>query len=163
MYKTFRSFFDIRIIFGAILFAMIVFTIFLGILWTARGKTIAQAPATALISIIEAPTGTPTTPVMTPTPTLNPNSTPEGGLPGAEINIGDFVQVSGTGGDGLRLHVTPGVSSDVDYVAIDSEVFIVKDGPVDSDGYFWWLLRDPYSDKTLGWGVVDYLAVVENP
>jgi hypothetical protein len=100
---------------------------------------------------------------MTPTPTLNPYSTQEAGLPGVQITLGDFVQVSGTGGDGLRLHVTPGVSSDVDYVAIESEVFITKDGPVDSDGYYWWLLRDPYSEKTLGWGVENYLSVVKNP
>ncbi len=163
MYKSFRNIFNIRIILGAILFAMIVFAMFLGILWTARGQTNPSAPATALFSIIEAPTGTPTTPAIAPTPTLNPNSTREAAIPGIAINIGDFVQVSGTGGDGLRLHVTPGVSSDVDYVAIDSEVFIIKDGPVDADGYFWWLLRDPYSEKTLGWGVADYLSVVQNP
>jgi hypothetical protein len=163
MYQSFRNIFNIRIILGAILFAMIVFALFLGILWTARGKTNPQAPATALFSIIEAPTGTPTTPAIAPTPTLNPNSTREAVLPGIAINIGDFVQVSGTGGDGLRLHLTPGVSGDVDYVAIDSEVFIIKDGPVDSDGYYWWLLRDPYSEKTLGWGVADYLSVVQNP
>jgi hypothetical protein len=163
MYKSLCAFFNIRIILGAILFAIIVFTVFLGMLWTARGITIVQAPPTALLSIIEAPTGTPTTPAMTPTPTLNPYSTQEAGLPGVQITLGDFVQVSGTGGDGLRLHVTPGVSSDVDYVAIESEVFITKDGPVDSDGYYWWLLRDPYSEKTLGWGVENYLSVVKNP
>ena len=163
MFKSFRNWFNIRIILGAILFAMIVFMVFLGILWTARWKSVAQAPATALLSIIEAPTGTPTTSAVAPTATLNPDSTQESGLPGVEKKIGDFVQVSGTGGDGLRLHVTPGVSSDVDYLAIESEVFIIKDGPVDSDGYFWWLLRDPYSEKTLGWGVADYLSVIQNP
>jgi len=80
-----------------------------------------------------------------------------------EIKIGDYVQVTGTGGDGLRLHETAGVASKVNYIAIDSEVFIVKDGPVDADGYVWWELQDPYTDDMVGWGVANYLAVVQNP
>jgi hypothetical protein len=71
--------------------------------------------------------------------------------------------VSGTGGTGLRLHKEAGVSSEVDYVAIEAEVFLVEDGPLDADGYVWWLLQDPFTDNVVGWGAANYLAVVQNP
>ena len=79
------------------------------------------------------------------------------------IAIGDFVQVSGTGGDGLRVHASANVSSEVRYVAIESEVFQVKDGPKEGDGYTWWQLEDPYNKTVVGWGVSLYLNAVQNP
>ena len=77
--------------------------------------------------------------------------------------IGDYVQVSGTGGDGLRLHQEAGVSSDVRYIAIEAQLFLVIDGPIVADGYTWWRLQDPYTDNTVGWGVGNYLVIVNNP
>jgi hypothetical protein len=163
MFRSLRNWLNYKVILGAIVFALIVFTIFLGILWSAKSKNIPQAPATALLNVIEAPTGTPLVPATTMTPTLNPSSSQAVPLPTGEIEIGDYVQVSGTGGDGLRLHATAGVSGEVQYNAYEAEVFLVKDGPVDADGYVWWLLQDPYSEDTVGWGVENYLSVVQNP
>ena len=83
---------------------------------------------------------------------LTPTSSQPVPPPSSDIAIGDYVQVSGTGGDGLRLHKEAGVSSEVRYIAIESEVFLVKDGPIDTDGYIWWLLQDPYTDNAGGLG-----------
>jgi hypothetical protein len=163
MFRSLRNWLDFKVIFGAIVFALCVFTVLLGILWSTKAKTLSQEPATALLNVIEAPTETEPAPAMTVTPTINPLSSQETQLPGGEISVGDYVQVSGTGGEGLRLHATAGVSSKVDYIAIDSEVFLVKDGPIDADGYTWWLLQDPFTENGVGWGVVNYLSVVQNP
>jgi hypothetical protein len=163
MFNSLKKYFDFKTIFGAIFFAVFVFVVLLGVLWSARAKTIAQVPATALLNIIEAPTQTPSPSAMTLTPTLDPFSTPEAQTPVDEIKIGDYVQVNGTGGAGLRLHAIAGVASEVDNIAIDSEVFIVKDGPIEADGYFWWFLQDLYTENVVGWGVANYLTVVQNP
>lgn len=148
---------------GAIIFAVCVISALLLLLWSAKAKTIAQAPATAILNIIEAPTETPPLPMATATSTPEPTSSQQLPTPGGEIRLGDYVQVSGTGGDGLRLHAAAGVTSEVRYLAIDSEVFVVKEGPIDADGYVWWLLEDPYTEGSVGWGVANYLAVMKNP
>jgi hypothetical protein len=101
--------------------------------------------------------------MSTPTQIEKPTSSQQAPPPSGDIVIGDYVQVSGTGGDGLRLHNSAGVSSEVRYIAIEAEVFIVKDGPIDVDGYLWWLLQDPYTDNAVGWGVGNYLVIVQNP
>jgi hypothetical protein len=100
---------------------------------------------------------------MTIKPTDDQKSTPVPTTENTIIKIGDYVQVSGTGGAGLRLHSSAGVSYPVNYLAMGAEVFIVKDGPINADGYTWWLLQDPYTKKDVGWGVADYLSVISNP
>jgi hypothetical protein len=163
MLKKLRSLINIKVILGAIIFAGVVFAIFVSILWSGKANSIALIPATAILNVIEAPTNTPIAPMHTQTPLVTPTTSQQAPPPGADIAVGEYVQVSGTGGDGLRLHDTAGVSSKVGYVAIDTEVFSVKDGPVEADGYVWWLLQDPYTDNLAGWGVSNYLIVVQNP
>jgi len=163
MFRSIRSWVNVKVVFGGIIFAVCVFAILLGVLWSVRAQNIRIAPSTALLSVIEVPTSTPPIPVSTPMPTQAPTSEQQEPLPMGVIKIGDYVQVTGTGGDGLRLHETAGVAGKVNYVSIDTEVFKVKDGPVDADGYVWWELQDPYTDNVVGWGVANYLAVVQNP
>lgn len=163
MFRSIRSWVNVKVVFGGIIFAVCVFAILLGVLWSARAQNIRIAPSTALLSVIEVPTSTPPIPVSTPMPTQAPTSEQQEPLPMGVIKIGDYVQVTGTGGDGLRLHETAGVAGKVNYVSIDTEVFKVKDGPADADGYVWWELQDPYTDNVVGWGVANYLAVVQNP
>jgi hypothetical protein len=163
MFRIYKKYIDIKVILGAIFFAVCIFAILLGILWSARADDISQAPGTALLNIIEAQTETPPFAIVTLTPTLDSLSTQVISIPGEEISIGDYVQVIGTGGEGLRLHATAGVSRKVDYIAIDSEVFLVKGGPMDADGYSWWMLQDPFTENVVGWGVANYLSVVQNP
>jgi hypothetical protein len=167
MNKSSGHFLNYKVIIGAVIFGLGIFAVLVAILWSAKAAQTAQTPATAIIKVIDAPTQTPIGLVLTPTPTptLKPSSSQAALTPvgNASIVIGDYVQVSGTGGDGLRLHNTAGVSSKVNYVAIESEVFLVKDGPIDADGYIWWELEDPYNKNAVGWGVSNYLAVVQNP
>jgi hypothetical protein len=154
---------NFKVILGAIVFALGVYAVFVAVLWSARAKSIIQLPATAIFHIIEAPTETPIAPITTPTTVPTPSSSQQVPPPSGDIAVGDYVQVTGTGGEGLRLHTEAGVSSEVRYIAIEAEVFLVKDGPVDVDGYIWWLLQDPYTENAVGWGVGNYLAIVQNP
>jgi hypothetical protein len=163
MVKLLRNLLNFKVILGAIIFAVGVFAVLVGILWSAKAKSISQVPATAILNIIEAPTKTPLAPITTPTLVVSPSPSQQVPPASGDITVGDFVQVSGTGGTGLRLHKAAGVSSEVDYVAIEAEVFLVEDGPLDADGYVWWLLQDPFTDNVVGWGAANYLAVVQNP
>jgi hypothetical protein len=163
MFTSIRGWLNLKVVLGGIIFAVCVFAILLGVLWSARAQNTRTAPSTALLSVIEVPTITPPMPVSTPTPSQTPTSEQQEPIPMGDIKIGDYVQVTGTGGDGLRLHETAGVAGKVNYVATDAQVFKVKDGPIDADGYVWWELQDPYTDDVVGWGVANYLAVVQNP
>ena len=162
MFRSIRGWLNIKVLVGAALFALILFGALLAILWSAKPDTYSQTPATAILSIIQAPTET-SVPTITSTPTSSPSSSQAAPQPGGPIKIGDFVQVSETEGEGLRLHASAGVSSEVRYVAIEAEVFLVQEGPVDADGYSWWLLKDPYNEVVAGWGASNYLRVVQNP
>jgi hypothetical protein len=158
--KSIRSLLNFKVIMGGILFAIVVFASLVAVLWSARAKDMATVPATAILKVIEAPTAT----VIAPEPTATSAATPQQEpAPAANISIGNYVQVTGTGGDGLRLHDSASVSSKARYVALEAEVFIVKDGPIEADGYIWWYLQDPYSSDSAGWGVANYLTVVQNP
>lgn len=111
----------------------------------------------AALTVIVAPTPTPSpTPVIfTPTPT-NPPSV--GG-----IAIGNFVQISGTDGQGLRIRSGPGTANPARFLGMDSEVFQVKDGPEMSDDFTWWFLEAPYDPNRSGWAASLYLEVVTAP
>lgn len=108
----------------------------------------------AVMTVIPAPTMTPTvpTPVVSPTPTAI--ITADG------ITIGVFVQVSGTEGAGLRIRSGPGTSHDPLFLGMDAEVFQVKDGPREADGFTWWFLEAPYDPNRSGWAASAYLSVL---
>ncbi len=84
--------------------------------------------------------------------------------PPGSVQIGAYVQVIGTGDAGfLNLRAEPGVGNPVNYLAIEREVFQVQAGPADADGFVWWYLVDPASGSRFGWGVQNYLQVVQGP
>ena len=87
------------------------------------------------------------------TPTLEPGT----------IGIGAFVQVSGTGGDGLRLRKDPGLDYEMQFLGLEGELFQVGDGPVEADGYTWWFVVGSYDETRQGWAAADFLAFVPNP
>lgn len=108
------------------------------------------------LTIIAPPTATASataTAAAVTTPTISPN----------QIAIGAYVQISGTGGDGLRIRSAPGLSSETVFRGEEAETFQVRDGPRDADGYTWWYLVAPYDETRAGWAAAAYLAVVPSP
>lgn len=111
------------------------------------------------ITKIAAPTLTPVSTAQPPTPT--PTATSIFFLPEGVIGVGAYVQVTGTGGAGLRMRAEPGLAGEVNFTALDAEVFLVIDGPVEADGYTWWLLEAPYDASRSGWSAGDFLTPIE--
>ena len=109
--------------------------------------------------MIAAPTLTPT--VLNPTSTPTPTPTSIFFLPEGVIGVGIYVQVTGTGGSGLRMRGEPGLGGPINFSAMESEVFLVIDGPVTTDGYTWWHLEAPYDRDRNGWSAADFLTPIK--
>ena len=146
---------------GALFFAAGLLAALLVLLWFFAPDRPAGGPATAVMNIIPAPTATP--PASQPEPPSPPTATPEPPASVGELAIGAYVQIAGTEGDGLRMRSVPGLGGEVRFLAIDSEVFLVADGPQVVDGYTWWYIKAPSDETVQGWAVADYLAVIQNP
>jgi hypothetical protein len=157
-----RDLFTPKIVIGALALGLILF---LGVILILNLTKPTQTPlglVTAALTVIPAPTATPIPPTATPPQaTQNPDLPPEPS-PG-EIAVGNYVQVFGTEGDGLRLRLGPGLDYDPQYLGLEGEVFQVLDGPQQVDGYTWWLLAAPLDADRQGWGVSNFLLVVQNP
>jgi hypothetical protein len=107
--------------------------------------------------MISAPTATSSAP---PTPTIDPfapSPTPTG------IAVGAYAQITGTGGEGLRIRSQPGLIGEPVFLGFDTEVFIVEDGPRELDGYVWWYLVAPYDEGRAGWAAADFLTFIPAP
>ncbi len=112
----------------------------------------------AALTVLPAPTGT-STPSPTPPVTLTAST-----LSGGEgIVIGAYVQISGTEGQGLRLRAAPGLDGALLFLGYDAEVYQVRDGPRQADGYTWWYLVAPYDETRAGWAAADFLTVIATP
>lgn len=138
--------------------------VLLGVLIAAanvfRSENKAGQQATAVLTVIYAPTSTPfflSTLAVTPSPTPGASGLTVGG-----IGQGIFVQISGTEGNGLRLRKDPGTNADILFLGYESEVFKVTDGPKEMDGYIWWHLTAPYDTNRSGWAASNYLTVIES-
>jgi hypothetical protein len=117
---------------------------------------------TPVVTVISAPTLEPS-PVPSPTSDVTP--TADNGMPpdpGSAIAVGTNVRITGTGGEGLRLHKDPGKNGTPVFLGAENEVFIVKDGPRNADGLNWWYLEGAYDNTRAGWAVANYLAPVTN-
>jgi hypothetical protein len=117
-----------------------------------------EAPQAAL-TWIPGPTNTAVPPSATPPPTSTATAT-LGPLETGELGIGSFVQITGTQGAGLNIRTQPGLSTDIEFLGYDAEVFEVRDGPVEADGLTWWYLVTPVDASRAGWAAADYLSVV---
>jgi hypothetical protein len=149
---------------GAIIFAVLLCLALAGLVYFSKPPTSPPVEGTPVIALIPAPTLT-TSPTPTPnvsaTPTLDVPPSPPPGV----LAIGAFVQISGTGGDGLRLRTGPGLDNPVGFLGLESEVFQVIDGPREADGFTWFLVESPYDEgqKRSGWAVSNYLQTIQNP
>ena len=105
------------------------------------------------------------TPIPTFTPTPPPTklpSTPTEEIP-AGIQIGSYVKIVGTDGDGLRMREEPSLNGKIIYLGLEDEIFLVVDGPEDQDGYLWWHLEAPLNKSKNGWAVSNFLLIDQNP
>ncbi len=145
------------VLLGAItLFALIVLGYF------TRQAQVSLPPATPILILINAPTVSITIPpppetaepANTSTPTLSPEAR-------GSLSLGGLVEVYGTEGDGLRMRDNVGLDSRIVFVAVESEVFELRDGPVQKDGYEWWFLVNPYNLDKTGWAVSTYLQPID--
>ncbi len=146
--------------------ALLVGLSLVGGLWAAL--TLGKAPRAveslpAVVTVIPAPTPTPTPPVTaTPAGATATPIPPPPPLP-SSLAVGVFVQIRGTGGDGLRVRTQPALDAPVVFLAKEGEVFHVVDGPHQADGYTWWQLTANGAPERTGWAVSNYLSVLPTP
>ncbi|MBW6471841.1 MAG: hypothetical protein K0B14_01850 [Anaerolineaceae bacterium] len=147
------------LIIGFVITILILFSVFIFLIFLPKKQTVEDK--IALISVIPALTSTPVVGLtIVPTPTIEITETIENNY---KFKVGEFVQITGTSGEGLRLRSEPGRSFSVNFIGMDAEVFEVIDGPVESDGFIWWYLEAPYDKTRNGWSVDEYLQEVTVP
>jgi hypothetical protein len=155
---TVQQLFNKWVILGALLltgFLLLITAISIGITSARQPSDVGFAPAD--VTIIPAPTSTSGAP---PTPTIDPfapTPAPTG------IALGNYVQITGTNGEGLRIRSEPGLNGNPEFLGFDSEVFIIQDGPRSVDGYVWWYLVAPYDQSRAGWAAADFLTYIPPP
>ncbi|MDO9085904.1 MAG: hypothetical protein Q7U53_06830 [Anaerolineaceae bacterium] len=147
------------LIIGFILTLVILITIFIFLIFLPQNQI--QDDTIALITVIPAASSTPVIGLtIVPTPTAESTVITSSNF---KFKLGDFVQIAGTSGDGLRLRSGPGRSNSVNLIGLDAEVFEVIDGPVAADDFVWWYLEAPYDKNRNGWSVDEYLQIVTVP
>lgn len=155
---TINQLFNKWVILGALLFAgllLLITAISIGFTSPLQPSDVGFAPAN--LTVIPASTATSNAP---PTATIDPFApTPVS----TGIAIGNYVQITGTDGEGLRIRSEPGLNGNPDFLGFDSEVFIIRDGPVALDGYIWWYLVAPYDETRVGWAAADFLSYIPSP
>ncbi len=155
---TVRQLFNKWVILGSILFAgllTLITAVSIGLTATRQDAAVGFAPAD--LTVIAAPTSTSSAPA---TPTIDPFAptvAPTG------IALGNYVQITGTEGQGLRIRSEPSLNGNPEFLGYDAEVFIVKDGPRQADGFTWWYLVAPYDETRVGWAAADFLAYIPEP
>jgi hypothetical protein len=157
---TTQPIYFLKVIGGALLTLVCLVVAALVLIGLTRPSPGQSAPVTAILNIIEAPTSTSHS-SETPTPSAFTTASPP--PPSVGILVGAFVQVSGTGGGGLRLRSDPGLNSRINLLASEAEVFRADGGPLELDGYTWWYLVGPFDPTRNGWAVSNYLVVVQEP
>lgn len=118
----------------------------------------ASHPAEPALTLLPLPSATAAPALaLTPQVTPPPSASPEPTLPQVPLTLGALVQVAGTGGDGLRIREQAGLEAPIKFLGLESEVFQLIQGPVEQDGFTWWLLENPYDSDKFGWAVSDFL------
>lgn len=153
-----RQLFNKWVIIGALIVAgLLILVTVIAIGWTTSPQSPDVGFAPADLTVIAAPTATPN---VTPTATIDPfapSPTPTG------LAVGSYAQITGTDGQGLRIRAEPGLTGEPVFLGLDSEMFIVQDGPREADGYVWWYIVAPYDDARAGWAAANFLAYIPAP
>jgi hypothetical protein len=161
-----KAFFSWRVLLPGFLIAAALTGMFIMAAWLMHNPASAStASVEPDVTLIPAPTLTlvivPPTPAVTPTVDLS--ATPIPPPANGAITKRMYVQISGTGGSGLRLRASPGVNSTPLFLGMDAEAFQVTDGPKTADGFTWFYLVAPYDKQRAGWAVSNYLTIIQQP
>lgn len=152
---------NLRVMLGALVVAGLLLTVTLALLgWMRPASRLDLGFAPAHLTVIPAPTSTPN---LTITATLDPLLIGTPTLPPDVIGVGGYVQIVGTEGEGLRLRASAGLTGEAVFLGYDEEVFEVRDGPRNADGYTWWYLVAPYDETRAGWAAADFLSPIPYP
>jgi hypothetical protein len=153
-----RQLFNRWVILGAFLLAgllLLITAVSIGLTSARQNSGVGFTPAE--ITVIAAPTSTSSAPATATIDPFAPTPAPTG------IALGNYVQIKGTEGEGLRIRSEPGLNGEFEFLGYDSEVFIIKDGPRQADGFTWWYLVAPYDETRNGWAAADFLSYVPAP
>lgn len=113
----------------------------------------------AVLTVIPVPTFTPTPlPTQSEFPNITPTIDPVMG-----IYVGGYVQILGTEGEGLRLREEPSLNGEIIHLGLEGEIYLVRGGPEERDGYLWWELEAPLNESRQGWAVSNYLEPAQSP
>ena len=154
-----RPYLNRFVIVGSVTLAGILILITLILIgWTSPRFSPDVGFAPADLTMIPAPTHTPAATLI---PTTDPLASPV--FDPNAIVINGYVQITGTGADGLRIRSAPGLNTETVFRGEESETFVVRDGPQVGDGYIWWYVVAPYDDTRAGWAASEFLAVVPSP
>lgn len=154
-----RPYLNRFVIFGAFITAGVLILITLILIgWTSPRLSPEVGFAPADLTMIPAPTHTP---AASATPTFDPLASPT--VDATTIHIDGYVQIIEVGTDGLRIRSAPGLNTETVFLGEEAEVFLVKDGPQEADGYTWWYMVASYDDTRAGWAAADFLSVVPAP
>ena len=150
--------------------AALVVILAIALLWTWALKAVKEnkvPPTIAATPTFTQPLPTVTfTPANTPT-TASPTDTPIPPPPtlAAEIAVGGWVKVIGTGDAGLSFRAGPGQENARLKILTDGTVLKVLDGPREDSGFNWWRLEEYLDGQpgVIGWTIDDYLEPTNAP
>ena len=142
------------IVLGMMIF--VGFFFFFAVRMPADTAPAAEEKARALLTVIPAPTLTPTVYATKVPQTLEIHYVSEDGL-----SIGTVVEVYGTENTGLSVRPQPGTGGYINFVARDGERFTIIDGPDSRNGYLWWKLEARNDPERSGWAASEFLRAVQ--
>lgn len=153
-----RQLFNKWVVLGALLLAgllTLITAISIGLTSARQNSDVGFVPAD--LTVIAAPTSTSSAPATATIDPFAPTPAPTG------IALGNYVQITGTEGQGLRIRSEPSLNGEPVFLGYDSEVFVVQDGPREADGFVWWYLVAPYDETRVGWAAADFLSYIPSP
>jgi len=149
---------------------LLVVVLAIVLLWTWALKAMEETKEPPTIAIT--PTFTPPTATDTPLPTASPTAPPPTDTPApvtptitAQIAIGGWVKVTGTGDLGLSFRAGPGQENARLKVIADGAILKVLDGPREDGGFTWWRLEEYLDGQpgVIGWAADTFLQPTSAP
>ncbi len=136
-----------------LIFGMMIF-IALFFFFAIRGAGISadDGNGMAQLTVIAAPTVTPTVYATKEPQTIAIRYESENGL-----SVGTLAEVYDTGTTGLSVRPNPGTGGYLNFVAAEGERFMIVDGPDSKNDYVWWKIESVNDPERTGWAVGDYL------